>query len=310
VRVSIGIALATPGTTANDLLRQADVAMYLAKDAHSGSAIYTPEFDRHSPQRLTLVADLRQAIDRRQLSLQYQPKIELRTGRVIGTEALVRWQHPEHGLILPSRFIGLAEQIGFIKPLTFWVLDQALRQCRRWRETGLEITVAVNLSAGSLHEFHLAEELAQIIEETHAEPSWLELEITESVVMSDPVRAMDILMRLHRMGLRLSIDDFGIGHSSLSYLKRLPVSGMKIDQSFIVEMAKHDDVIVRSTIDLAHNLGLQVVAEGVETREIWNRLIVLGCDAAQGNYISGPLQPGRFAEWASEWESPWHMTRK
>ena len=309
VRVSIGIAFATSGATANDLLRQADVAMYLAKDANSGYAVYTSEFDRHSPQRLTLVADLRQAIDRRQLSLQYQPKVELRTGRVLGTEALVRWQHPVHGLIPPSRFIGLAEQIGFIKPLTFWVLDQALRQCRRWRESGLEVNVAVNLSAGSLHELHLADQLAQIIHDAHAEPSWLELEITESVVMSDPVRALDILMRLHRMGLRLSIDDFGIGHSSLSYLKRLPVSAMKIDQSFVVEMARHDDVIVRSTIDLAHNLGLQVVAEGVESRETWNRLIVLGCDAAQGNYVSGPLEPGQFSQWTNEWESPWHTTR-
>jgi diguanylate cyclase (GGDEF)-like protein len=307
VRASIGIALAgSHGSTADDLLRQADVAMYLAKDANSGYAVYTPEFDRHSPQRLTLVADLRQAIDRRQLSLRYQPKIELRTGRVIGTEALVRWQHPVHGMILPSRFIGLAEQIGFIKPLTLWVTEQALRQCRRWRDAGLEVTVAVNLSAGSLQEAHLADQLAEIIQDCHAESSWLEVEITESVVMSDPVRAMEMLTRMHRMGLRLTIDDFGIGHSSLSYLKRLPVQGMKIDQSFVMEMARLDDVIVRSTIDLAHNLGLQVVAEGVESREIWSRLIVLGCDAAQGNYVSGPLESEKVAAWINEWESPWH----
>jgi diguanylate cyclase len=306
VRASIGIALAgSHGSTADDLLRQADVAMYLAKDANSGYAVYTPEFDRHSPQRLTLVADLRQAIDRRQLSLRYQPKIELRTGRVIGTEALVRWQHPVHGMILPSRFIGLAEQIGFIKPLTLWVTEQALRQCRRWRDAGLEVTVAVNLSAGSLQEPHLADQLAEIIQDCHAESSWLEVEITESVVMSDPVRAMEMLTRMHRMGLRLTIDDFGIGHSSLSYLKRLPVQGMKIDQSFVMEMARLDDVIVRSTIDLAHNLGLEVVAEGVESREIWSRLIVLGCDAAQGNYVSGPLESEKVAAWINEWESPW-----
>jgi predicted signal transduction protein with EAL and GGDEF domain len=308
VRASIGIALAgSHGSTADDLLRQADVAMYLAKDANSGYAVYTPEFDRHSPQRLTLVADLRQAIDRRQLSLRYQPKIELRTGRVIGTEALVRWQHPVHGMILPSRFIGLAEQIGFIKPLTLWVTEQALRQCRRWRDAGLEVTVAVNLSAGSLQEPHLADQLAEIIQDCHADSSWLEVEITESVVMSDPVRAMEMLTRMHRMGLRLTIDDFGIGHSSLSYLKRLPVQGMKIDQSFVMEMARLDDVIVRSTIDLAHNLGLQVVAEGVESREIWSRLIVLGCDAAQGNYVSGPLESEKVAAWINEWQSPWHV---
>ena len=264
---SIGIALANgQAPTANDMLRQADVAMFLAKDAKSGYAIYTPEFDRHSPQRLALVSDLRQAIERRQLSLHYQPKVDLRTGRVIGTEALVRWQHPTHGLILPSRFIGLAEQIGFIKPLTLFVLEQALDQCRRWRQSGLDITVAVNLSAGSLQEAHLADQLADVIRGCEADPSWLEFEITESVVMSDPNRAMEILTRLHRMGLQFTIDDFGIGHSSLSYLKRLPVRGMKIDQSFVMEMARHDDVIVRSTIDLAHNLGLQIVAEGVESR--------------------------------------------
>jgi diguanylate cyclase (GGDEF)-like protein len=306
VRASIGIALAgAHGSTANDLLRQADVAMYLAKDANSGYAVYTPEFDRHSPQRLTLVADLRQAIDRGQLSLHYQPKVELLTGRVIGTEALVRWQHPVHGMILPSRFIGLAEQIGFIKPLTFWALEQALRRCRQWRDAGLDITVAVNLSAGSLQETRLADQLDDIIHACHADPSWLELEITESVVMSDPARAMDILTRLHRMGLRLTIDDFGIGHSSLSYLKRLPVRSMKIDQSFVMEMARHDDVIVRSTIDLAHNLGLQVVAEGVESHETWSRLIALGCDAAQGNYVSGPLEPEKVAGWIADWDSPW-----
>src|SRR4029079_6129715 len=309
VRASIGIALANgQAPTANDMLRQADVAMFLAKDAKSGYAIYTPEFDRHSPQRLALGSDLRQAIERRQLSLHYQPKVDLRTGRVIGTEALVRWQHPTHGLILPSRFIGLAEQIGFIKPLTLFVLEQALDQCRRWRQSGLELTVAVNLSAGSLQEAHLADQLADVIRGCEADPSWLEFEITESVVMSDPNRAMEILTRLHRMGLQFTIDDFGIGHSSLSYLKRLPVRGMKIDQSFVMEMARHDDVIVRSTIDLAHNLGLQIVAEGVESRDIWNRLVVLGCDAAQGNYVSGPLEPQKVAAWISEWEAASHAS--
>src|SRR4029077_820331 len=307
VRASIGIALANgQGTTANDMLRQADVAMFLAKDANSGYAIYTPEFDRNSPQRLALVSDLRQAIERQQLSLLYQPKVDLRTGRVIGTEALVRWHHPVHGMILPSRFIGLAEQIGFIKPLTFFVLQRALAQCREWRESGLDVTVAVNLSAGNLQESHLADQLADVIRECEADPSWLEFEITESVVMSDPARAMEILTRLHRMGLQLTIDDFGVGHSSLSYLKRLPVRGVKIDQWLVREMARHDDVIVRSTIDLAHNLGLQVVAEGVESRETWNRLIVLGCDAAQGNYVSGPLEAQNVASWISEWESAWH----
>jgi diguanylate cyclase (GGDEF)-like protein len=306
VRASIGIALANgPGTTSNDILRQADVAMFLAKDANSGLAVYMPEFDRNSPQRLALVSDLRQAIERRQLALHYQPKVDLKTGRVIGTEALIRWHHPVHGMILPNRFIGLAEQIGFIKPMTLFVLEEALGQCREWRKAGLNVTVAVNLSAGSLHDTRLADELADVIQRCGVDPGWLELEITESVVMSNPTRAMEILTRLHRMGLQLTIDDFGIGHSSLSYLKRLPVRGMKIDQSFVMEMARHDDVIVRSTIDLAHNLGLEVVAEGVESLETWNRLVVLGCDAAQGNYVSGPLEPAKVAPWIGQWESPW-----
>jgi diguanylate cyclase len=309
VRASIGIAMGNgQGTTANDMLRQADVAMFLAKDANSGYAVYMPEFDRNSPQRLALVSDLRQAIERHQLSLLYQPKVDLRTGRVIGTEALVRWHHPIHGMILPSRFIGLAEQIGFIKLLTFFVLEQALDQCRQWRQAGLEVTVAVNLSAGNLQEPHLADQLADVIRSCEADPRWLEFEITETVVMSDPSRAMDILTRLHSMGMQLTIDDFGVGHSSLAYLKRLPVRGMKIDQTFIMEMARHDDVIVRSTIDLAHNLGLQITAEGVETREIWNRLIVLGCDAAQGNYVSKPLEPQKVAPWIAEWEGASHAT--
>ena len=305
VRASVGIAVANgTGMTASDLLRQADVAMFLAKDANGGYAIYTPEFDRHSPQRLSLISDLRQAIERRQLGIRYHPKVDLRSGRVIGVEALVRWLHPTHGLILPNRFIGLAEQIGFIKPLTFFVLRSALVQCGRWRQAGFSVTVAVNLSAGSLQDADLADQLAEVIRDCEADPSWLELEITENVVMSDPARAMDILTGLHRMGLTLTIDDFGIGHSSLSYLKRLPVQGMKIDQSFVMEMERHDEVIVRSTIELAHNLGLQVVAEGVERREIWKRLIVLGCDAVQGNYVSDPLEPHQVEPWIKEWESP------
>lgn len=305
VRASIGIALFhLQALTADDLLRQADVAMYLAKEAKSGFAVYTPEFDRHSTQRLALVADLRQAIDRGQLTLHYQPKVELRSGHVMGAEALVRWRHPTHGMLLPSRFIALSEQIGVIKSLTLWVVEQALRQCRTWRESqGVEAGVAVNISAGNLQESHFADQLQDIIRACHADPRWLELEITESVVMSDPARAMEILTRLNRMGVRLAIDDFGTGQSSLSYLKRLPVSVMKIDRSFVMEMARRDDVIVRSTIDLAHNLGLEVVAEGVESQDIMSRLIVLGCDSAQGNFISGPIEGAAFAGWVGEWEA-------
>jgi EAL domain-containing protein (putative c-di-GMP-specific phosphodiesterase class I) len=214
-------------------------------------------------------------------------------------EALVRWQHPRHGLMMPDEFIPLAEHTGLIKPLTQYVLHQALRQCRTWHQAGLELSVAVNLSVRSLQDEDFPDEVARLLEEHEVDPSWLELEITESAIVVDPIRALGVLGRLGVMGVGLSLDDFGTGYSSLAYLKRLPVREIKIDKSFIINMALDDNdaVIVRSTIELARNLGLQVVAEGVETQEMWTLLADLGCDLAQGYYLSRPIPAEDITSW-------------
>jgi EAL domain-containing protein (putative c-di-GMP-specific phosphodiesterase class I) len=245
------------------------------------------------------MGELRHAIDRDQLLLLYQPKIDLKTTRVVGVEALVRWRHPERGMVPPDQFIPVAERSGLIRPLTLWVLDAALAQARAWRDAGLELSVAVNLSVRSLHDRDLPHEIARRLSAYQIAPGLLELEITESIIMVDPARAMDVLTQLSQLGVQLSIDDFGTGYSSLGYLKKLPVHQVKIDKSFVLEMERNKDdaVIVRSTIDLAHNLSLKVVAEGVENREIFNRLATQGCDAAQGYYISRPICADEIGRW-------------
>lgn len=292
VGASIGIALCPQHAgDVNLLMQRADVAMYAAKQAGAGATIYSAEQDTHSHRRLELVGELRAAIERDELTLHYQPKLSLATRRVIGLEALVRWRHPARGLIAPDQFISLAEQTGTIKPLTVWVLRAALRQAKAWRTAGLAFPVAVNLSARTLHDPTLPEEIERLLAASGVPPDGLGLEITESAIMVDPARAMEVLTRLSRMGVALSIDDFGTGYSSLGYLKKLPVAELKIDRSFVVQMDRDADdaVIVRSTIDLAHNLGLTVVAEGVENRATWDRLADLKCDAAQGYYLSRPV---------------------
>lgn len=303
VEASIGIALYPDhGKEADLLIRKADVAMYLAKQARAGHAVYASEQDQYSPRRLTLIGDLRQAMSENQLFLLYQPKVSLRTGCIIGTEALVRWRHPTFGIIPPDQFILPAEQTGLIKPLTLWVLDTALRQCLAWRQAGLEIGVAVNLSARNLQDLILPDQVAELLRAHGLAADRLQLEITESTLMADPVNALKILNRLDGMGVRFSIDDFGTGYSSLGYLKKLPVVEIKIDKSFVFDMAANDDdtVIVRSTIELAHNLGLTVVAEGVENQETMDKLSSLGCDAAQGYYISRPISGPELIRWLSE----------
>jgi EAL domain-containing protein (putative c-di-GMP-specific phosphodiesterase class I) len=228
---------------------------------------------------------------------------------VIGVEALARWQHPHRGLIPPDEFVPLAEQTGLIKPLTLGVITAALRQLQIWHRDGLRLTMAVNLSARNLQDPQLPDQVAELLQNAGASPEHLELEITESTIMADPARALDILTRLNRMGLVLTIDDFGTGYSSLGYLKRLPVSAIKIDKSFVRNMAEDDNdaVIVRSTIELAHNLGLTVVAEGVETQYLLDRLAALGCDAAQGYYMSRPMPADALTRWFHE--SPWQVTK-
>ena len=303
MEASIGIALFPDhGPDVQSLLQRADVAMYVAKEHPSGCEVYARERDEYSPDRLTLLTELRRAIDRGQLFLHYQPKADLRTGDIQGVEALVRWQHPERGMIPPDEFIPPAQKTGVITPLTMFVLDEALRQCRTWALQGMELCVAVNLSTRNLLDVHLPDTVGELLARWEVPARLLELEITESTILADPVRAMEILSRLDEMGIRLAIDDFGTGYSSLAYLKRLPVDELKIDKSFILGMeeSENDAVIVRSTIDLGRNLGLRVVAEGVETAKAWNRLLSLGCDIAQGYYLSRPVPADQLSEWLRE----------
>ncbi len=310
VEASIGIALYPDhGETADLLIQRANVAMYHAKQAGGGHTVYSTEHDHYNPRRLALMTELRYAIEHDELVLYYQPKIHLKTGRVIGVEALVRWRHPNRGLIAPDEFIPLAERTGLIKPLTLWVLTAALHQSRTWQRAGLRLSVAVNLSARNLQDTELADQIEEMLTRSGIPPNQLELEITESTIMADPPRALEILTRLHHMQIPLAIDDFGTGYSSLGYLRKLPVSSIKIDKSFVKNMAADDSdaVIVRSTIELAHNLGLLVVAEGVETQYVWDRLAALGCDAAQGYYMSAPMPAAALTRWFHE--SSWQVTK-
>jgi diguanylate cyclase (GGDEF)-like protein len=297
---TIGIAVHPEhGDDATTLLRRADVAMYAAKGQQPGYAVYSPEFDDSTTHRLALVGELRHGIAAGQLVLYYQPKASLATGAVIGAETLVRWNHPEHGLVYPDDFIPLAERTGLIGPLTNVVLEQALIQCRTWLDEGLSLPVAVNLSARSLVDTELPGALAALLRRTRVPAGALTVEVTESSVMSDPGRTITVLHRLREMGISISVDDFGTGYSSLSYLKRLPVNEVKIDKSFVINMThdSNDATIVRSIIDLGRNLGLRVVAEGVENREIWDELARLGCEVAQGYHLSKPMPADEVKDW-------------
>jgi diguanylate cyclase (GGDEF)-like protein len=291
-QASIGIAFFPDhGSNADALIQRADVAMYAAKSSRSGYTVYTPDQDQNNPASLVLMGDLRRAIVDDQLFLLYQPKIDLQTGLVAGVEALARWRHPELGVILPDQFIPLAERTGLIMPLTLWVLHEALRQCHRWHQAGIELNVSANISMLNLQSRALPDQIAGLLKSCEVPASSFGLEITESTIMADPMRTMEIIKRMSEMGLQFSIDDFGTGYSSLAYLSKLPIDELKIDKSFVINMAtqKEDIVIVRSTIDLAHNLGLKVVAEGVENEATKEKLALLGCDAAQGFHMSRPL---------------------
>ena len=300
VRVSIGVAFFPGhGRDVDTLLQRADVAMYLAKTAQSGCEIYTVEKDQYSPSRLALVGELRAAIDNNEFLVHYQPKVDLRTRQVKGVEALIRWNHPLRKVIPPDEFIPLAEHTGLIGELTSYVLNESMKQAQRWREQGLDLKVAVNLSARSLLDAHFPDEISELLRKWQATPSSLQLEITESTILTDPQRAAGTLNALSRMGVELSIDDFGTGYSSLVHLRRLPLKELKIDKSFVMNMSvdENDAVIVRSLIDLGRNLGLQVVAEGVETEGVWNELATLGCDLAQGFYMSRPMPGDQLTRW-------------
>ncbi len=306
-KASIGIAVYPDhGENAEDLIRRADVAMYQAKQQGIGFTVYAAESDPQSLRRLTLHGDLRQAIENDVgLTLHYQPEVDLASGLVIGVEALLRWNHPQKGFIPPDEFIPLAEKSGLIAVLTELVLNKAFHQYNTWRRAGIRLNVSINLSARNLHDTRLPAHIGQLLGAWNIPPDDIYLEITESAMMTDPVKAKRILTEFDAMGLGLAIDDFGTGYSSLSYLKQLPVSIIKIDKSFVMDMTQDEDdaSIVRATIDLAHNLGLKVVAEGVENKETLSVLQSHGCDFLQGYYISKPVPPDELVRWLARYNA-------
>jgi diguanylate cyclase (GGDEF)-like protein len=303
VEVSVGVAIAPQhGRDRGTLLRRADIAMHVAKRQKTGVEAYQPEQERTSPARLSLAAELGRAIEQGELVVHYQPIAELATGRVVAVEALVRWQHPEQGLLMPGAFVPLAENTGLMGPMTRLVLDRALTQLRAWDHEGLVLDVAVNLSARSLLDRGLPERVRGQLAAHDLPPRRLDLEITESMVAADPQRAREVLEGLRAVGVGLTIDDFGTGYSSLTNVRELPISQLKIDQSFIRSMAtsRPDAVIVRSTIELARGLGLRTVAEGVETGELWQALLARGGDLAQGYWLAAPMPAAELTAWLHE----------
>jgi diguanylate cyclase (GGDEF)-like protein/PAS domain S-box-containing protein len=292
VAASIGIALFPDhGTDAEELMRRADVAMYRAKTLHSGCELYAPDWDADARYRRTLVTDLGHAIRGGNIRVHFQPIAEAASRRVTGVEALARWSHPEHGSIPPGEFVPIAEEASLARDLTRHVLAQALDQCRRWRDGSIDVSVRVNLTATDLHDASLPQEVAAALAARALPPEALVLEVTENSVLTDPLRIGKVLARLRELGVGLALDDFGTGYSSLTHLKTLPVGEVKIDRSFVADMATDaiDGAIVGSTIDLAHSLGMRVVAEGVEDERTWERLAELGCDLVQGYALSRPV---------------------
>jgi diguanylate cyclase (GGDEF)-like protein len=299
VTASAGLAVIDEDVEEGAPLRYADIAMFNAKSQRLGVEVYRDEIDRRTPARLSMLGDLRTAIEDEQLHMHLQPKLDLSTGTVVGAEALVRWTHPARGLVPPAQFVRIAEDTGLIKQLTDLMLHRGISTLRGIHDRGYLLGLSVNLSTHDLLDRRLAERVQQHLTSNDVDPSMLTLEITESSLLIDAPRARSTINELHEVGVSLSIDDFGTGYSSLSYLRRLPVGELKIDQSFVanVLLDEQDEVIVRSTIDLGHNLGLVVVAEGVENNEVLERLRELGCDVAQGYCISRPLAPGHFLSW-------------
>jgi EAL domain-containing protein (putative c-di-GMP-specific phosphodiesterase class I) len=278
------------------------MAMYTAKDANGGVELYASGLDRDSRQRLSLLSDFQRALERDELVVYYQPIVDVRAGEVRGAEGLVRWEHPEHGLLPPGAFIDAVEQTGLIGPLTRHVLERSIAQCSQWRANGQDLSVAVNLSVRNLLDPSLPLQISDLLDAYHLPADRLQLEITESMIMSDPERALQIVGRLSDLGVRLSVDDFGTGYSSLANLKRLPIDELKIDRSFVSPMMQDESdlIIVRSTINLGHDLGLKVIAEGVEDELTLKRLATLGCDLAQGYHLSRPLAPDAFTDWIAD----------
>lgn len=300
VGASIGIALHPEHSRdADNLLRFAEIAMYCAKRNQSDYALYDRSQRQNTKSNLMLAGELRQALDGEELLLCYQPKVDMASGAVVGLEALVRWRHPREGNMPPENFIALAEKTGLVRPLTLWVINSVLRQCAAWRDLGIELPVAINLSVINLQDPYLERQISELMDAWDLPPSTIEVEITESAAIADPERAIDTLSRLHRLGIAISLDDFGTGYSSMVHLKRLPIDAIKIDKSFVLDMENDPDdaIIVKAIIDLAHNLGLAVVAEGVETRATWQRLQAMQCTTVQGFFISRPMEAEQATAW-------------
>jgi diguanylate cyclase (GGDEF)-like protein len=309
IGMSIGIALYPEhGDDVDSLIQKAEIAMSAAKRSQNGYEIYSSSLNQDNPRRMMLMSDLRQAIDNNQLELYYQPKIDIKSETILSVEVLVRWTHAEHGRISPAEFIPLAERSRLIKPLTKWIITKSMSESERWHKDGVNIGMAINLSARDLNDPDLPGIFTRMLATYDVNPEWFTLEITESSIMNDPVRALGILNQLSSMNFRLSIDDFGTGYSSLAYLSRLPVQELKIDQTFVMGMAenKNDSLIVSSTIDLGHNMGLKVIAEGVENEITWQLLKDSSCDIVQGYYISPPLNKIDFFKWLQD--SRWGLS--
>jgi diguanylate cyclase (GGDEF)-like protein len=300
IDASIGIALVPQHADDLDsLLRRADMALDRAKVHRSRLEVYAPEHDHFDAARLALLGQVRPALERGEFILHYQPQADLRSGRVGGVEALLRWQHPERGLVPPLQFIPLIEQTALVGPITLHVIDRALEQLARWRDHDIHLSMSVNLSARNLLDPELPRRISVLLG-CHAVPAHrLTVEVTEGATMADPEQAVSVLVELRALGVNVSIDDFGSGHASMAYLTTLPASELKIDRSFVTGMCQspREEAIVRSTVDLARHLNLHVVAEGIETREVWDRLAELGCDTAQGYFLSPPLPPEELAAW-------------
>ena len=307
VDASIGVArFPHDGQDAQTLLRRADIAMYSAKAERDGHRFYAHGQDRHSVSRLSMVGDFRRALEKDdEIIVHFHPIVDLGSGQVHGAEALVRWQHPELGLLQPAAFLEIVETTGLIGAMTTHVLQKAIAECAAWHAAGRDLTMSVNLSVRNLHDPMLSSQVAQMLDKHCLPPAALKLEITESMILSDPQRALATVESLSEIGVRFAVDDFGTGHSSLANLRRLPVHELKIDRSFVTPMLNEesDGVIVRSTIDLGHALGLKVVAEGVEDEITLARLEEIGCDRAQGHFFSKPIPPIEFMRWISRYEN-------
>jgi len=301
VRASVGIASSDDSDDAATMLRHADIAMYVAKRSRSGIEIYTKDHDLFSPERLALASEVRRAIEQRELIVHYQPKLDLRTGRVEGVEALVRWQHPRRGLLGPNEFLPVVESTHLIKPLTLYVLDEAARQASDWARSADPVAIAVNLAAACAGDTRLPGQIAEVLERHHLDPGLLEIELTETAVLDDPTRAKTVLEALSELGLRISVDDFGTGYASIAYLTGLPISALKVDKSFIGDLSVPENLAVtRYSIQLAQTLHLRTVAEGVEDEATRELLEQLGCDEAQGFLFARPMPAADCGEWIHE----------